>query len=170
MKPWLHFGCHGTDLSLPLANETARIGRTMRAKISLRAIAALPPNSIIWDTEIRGLNVRTDIIISKDDGIKHHFELKNWKGKYGDDQLDSMRRDVGRLQPRENGYFLVTSCNPLGQTEENIKYLFDRVDGLEDSSKKVFQLRTVDHKGSDFEFWIAGWSVSKSPIEGKSLA
>jgi Arm DNA-binding domain len=30
----------------------------MRAKISLRAIGALPPNSIIWDTEIRGLNVR----------------------------------------------------------------------------------------------------------------
>jgi hypothetical protein len=30
----------------------------MRAKISLRAITALQPNSIIWDTEIRGLNVR----------------------------------------------------------------------------------------------------------------
>src|ERR1700722_8520360 len=30
----------------------------MRAKISLRAIAALPTNSIIWDTEIHGLNVR----------------------------------------------------------------------------------------------------------------
>ena len=30
----------------------------MRAKISLRAIAALRPNSIIWDTEIHGLNVR----------------------------------------------------------------------------------------------------------------
>jgi integrase len=30
----------------------------MRTRISLRAIAALPPNSIIWDTEIRGLNVR----------------------------------------------------------------------------------------------------------------
>jgi integrase len=30
----------------------------MRAKISLRAIAALPKNSIIWDTEIHGLNVR----------------------------------------------------------------------------------------------------------------
>ena len=30
----------------------------MRAKISLRAIRAMPPNSIIWDTEIRGLNAR----------------------------------------------------------------------------------------------------------------
>jgi integrase len=30
----------------------------MRAKISLRAIGAMPTNSIIWDTEIRGLNVR----------------------------------------------------------------------------------------------------------------
>jgi integrase len=30
----------------------------MKAKISLRAIAALPKNSIIWDTEIHGLNVR----------------------------------------------------------------------------------------------------------------
>ena len=30
----------------------------MRAKISLKAIAAMPKNSIIWDTEIHGLNVR----------------------------------------------------------------------------------------------------------------
>ena len=30
----------------------------MRAKIGLKAIAAMPPNSIIWDTEIPGLNVR----------------------------------------------------------------------------------------------------------------
>jgi hypothetical protein len=30
----------------------------MKAKISLRAIAALPKNSTIWDTEIHGLNVR----------------------------------------------------------------------------------------------------------------
>ena len=30
----------------------------MRAKISLKAIAAMPLNSIIWDTEIHGLNVR----------------------------------------------------------------------------------------------------------------
>lgn len=30
----------------------------MKARISLRAIAALPKNSIIWDTEIHGLNVR----------------------------------------------------------------------------------------------------------------
>jgi Arm DNA-binding domain len=30
----------------------------MRAKISLRTIGAMPPSSIIWDTEIRGLNVR----------------------------------------------------------------------------------------------------------------
>ena len=30
----------------------------MRTKIGLRAIAEMPPNSIIWDTEIPGLNVR----------------------------------------------------------------------------------------------------------------
>jgi integrase len=30
----------------------------MRAKISLKAIAAMPRNSIIWDTEIHGLNIR----------------------------------------------------------------------------------------------------------------
>ena len=33
----------------------------MRAKISLRAIATMPPNSIIWDTEIHGLNVRRQV-------------------------------------------------------------------------------------------------------------
>jgi hypothetical protein len=47
----------------------------------------------------------TDIIISKD-GIKHYFELKNWRGATGDDQLGSIRRDVRKLQPRENGYCL----------------------------------------------------------------
>jgi integrase len=31
---------------------------SMRTKISLRAIAAMPPNSILWDTEIPGLNAR----------------------------------------------------------------------------------------------------------------
>ena len=30
----------------------------MRVKIGLKAIAAMPPNSILWDTEIGGLNVR----------------------------------------------------------------------------------------------------------------
>ena len=30
----------------------------MRTKINLRAIAAMPPNSILWDTEIPGLNAR----------------------------------------------------------------------------------------------------------------
>jgi hypothetical protein len=30
----------------------------MRTKIGLKAIAAMPRNSIIWDTEIPGLNVR----------------------------------------------------------------------------------------------------------------
>jgi integrase len=30
----------------------------VRTKIGLKAIAALPPNSIIWDTEIHGLNAR----------------------------------------------------------------------------------------------------------------
>jgi integrase len=30
----------------------------MKAKIGLKSIAAMPPNSIIWDTEIHGLNVR----------------------------------------------------------------------------------------------------------------
>jgi hypothetical protein len=30
----------------------------MRTKIGLKAIAAMPPNSIIWDTEVRGFNAR----------------------------------------------------------------------------------------------------------------
>jgi hypothetical protein len=120
----------------------------------------------IWHAVLEREN-GTDIIISKD-GIKHYFELKNWRGEHGNDQLPSMRKDIGRLQPRQNGYLLITSCNPFGQTDGNIKYLFDRVDGLEDSSKKVFQFRIVDHKGSAFEYWIAGWSVSKSPIVAKA--
>src|ERR1700733_444128 len=34
------------------------MGVKMRTKISLRPIGAMPPNSIIWDTEIRGFNAR----------------------------------------------------------------------------------------------------------------
>ena len=72
----------------------------------------------------------TDIIISKD-GVKHYFELKNWRGNTGNDQLPSITRDVLKLQSRDNGYMLITSVNPVGQTDENLKFLLEKVSGLE---------------------------------------
>jgi hypothetical protein len=41
----------------------------MKARISLRAIAALPPNSIIWDTEIHGLKVMSRHLTSEEIGL-----------------------------------------------------------------------------------------------------
>ena len=109
----------------------------------------------------------TDIIVSKD-GIKHYFELKNWRGKTGNDQLGSIRKDIRRLQPRENGHLLITSGNPVGRTDKNIEYRLDKVDGLDDSSKIVFKFSTEEHDGNALEYWIAGWPVSKSPIVPKA--
>jgi hypothetical protein len=109
----------------------------------------------------------TDIIVSKD-GIKHYFELKNWRGKTGNDQFGSIRKDIRRLQPRENGHLLITSGNPVGQTDKNIEYILDNVDGLGDSSKRVFKFSTEKHDGSALESWIAGWPVLKSPIVAKA--
>jgi hypothetical protein len=109
----------------------------------------------------------TVIIVSKD-GIKHYFELKNWRGNTGNDQLGSIRKDIGRLQPRENGYLLITSCNPVGQTDENIKYLFDRVDGLEDSSKKCSNFELLIVRAPPSSTGLQGGSVSKSPIVAKA--
>lgn len=109
----------------------------------------------------------TDIIVSKD-GIKHYFELKNWRSCTGNDELESIRNDIRKLQPRENGYVLITSGNPVGQTDENINYLLNKIDGLEHSSQRDFRFHTKKRDGGDFEYWIAGWSVSKPPIGDKA--
>jgi hypothetical protein len=116
----------------------------------------------IWHAVLEREN-STDIIISRD-GVKHYFELKNWRGETGNDQLTSITHDVGKGQARENGYLLITSVNPVDQTDENIQYLLSNVAGLEVSSQNDFRFRTKESDGSDLDYWIAGWSVLKSPI------
>lgn len=111
----------------------------------------------IWHAVLEREN-STDIIISKG-GVKHYFELKNWRGKTGNDQLTSIIRDVQKLQSRENGYLLVTATNPADQTYKNIEYLLGKVAGLEISSQEIFKFPTKRIDGSDFEYWIAGWSI-----------
>jgi hypothetical protein len=97
----------------------------------------------------------TDIIISRD-GVKHFFELKNWRSGSGNREIAPITRDVQKLQSRENGYLLLTSTNPADQTYKNIEYLLGKVAGLEISSQEIFTFPTKKIDGSDFEYWIAG--------------
>jgi hypothetical protein len=108
----------------------------------------------IWHAVLEREN-STDIIISRD-GVKHHFELKNWRGAAGNDQLTSITRDVRKGQSRENGYLLITAGNPVDQTDDNIRYLHSKIAELEISSQKDFRFRTKKIDGSDLEYWIAG--------------
>ena len=73
----------------------------------------------IWHAELEREN-NTDIIISRD-ATKHFFELKNWRGATGNEQIQNIRNDVSKLQSTENGYLLITSGNPRNQTDDNIK-------------------------------------------------
>jgi hypothetical protein len=114
----------------------------------------------IWHAELER-DDNTDIIIGRD-GTRHYFELKNWRGASGNDQIPDIRKDVSKLRRRENGYLLITSGNPRDLTDENIKYLLSKVSGLDNSQRKDYRFATEDEKGSDREYWIAGWPLEKS--------
>jgi hypothetical protein len=111
----------------------------------------------IWHAVLEREN-STDIIISRD-GVKHHFELKNWRSASGNKELAPITRDVQKLQSRENRYLLITAANPADQTDENIQYLLSKVARLDIGTQEIFQFPTKKIDGSDFKYWIAGWSV-----------
>jgi hypothetical protein len=116
----------------------------------------------IWHAVIERENA-TDIVLTRDK-VKHYFELKNWRGYTGIPQLKFIRKDVQKLNSRENGYILITSLNSAEHTERNFSYLVDEVKGLEPGSRKDFRFSTKGLDGGDLEFWIAGWSVIRSQV------
>ncbi len=108
----------------------------------------------------------TDIIISRD-GVKHYFELKNWRNE---SQLSSINRDVTKLRSREKGYLLITSGNPSDitggspedNTESNLKHIIGKVAGLETDSQEFYGFKTETTEGREIQYWIAGWSVQNN--------
>jgi site-specific recombinase XerD len=55
----------------------------MRAKIGVKAVAALEPNSVLWDTEVRGFNARRQlsdvvtysVIFRTNDGVQRWYKI-----------------------------------------------------------------------------------------------
>ena len=80
----------------------------MRTKISLQAIAAMPPNSILWDTQIPGLNARRQfsevvtfsIVYRTLDGIQRWQRIGRW-GVWTPDLARKQARSV--LMARDLG-------------------------------------------------------------------
>jgi len=102
----------------------------------------------------------TDLILECEDG-KHFFEMKNWRGASGDEQLPRMQKDIDKLQKRARGHFLVTAINPKESTDENFVHLAKNLNGLLWDAREKYRFPTKGLKGNDLEFWIAGWSVSR---------
>lgn len=113
----------------------------------------------LWDAVLER-EENTDIIVNRD-GEKYYFELKNWRGKTGIPQLAAIRKDIIRLQPRQNGYMLITSVNPPDMTVDNLKFLEQKVAGLNVKDRKEYTFLTVGRNNLELEFWIAGWPVQK---------
>ncbi len=71
----------------------------------------------VWHTVLER-DKSCDLIVECE-GEKYFFEMKNWRGNTGNDQIGAMQHDIKRLQARSNGYLLITSMNPISQTDEN---------------------------------------------------
>ncbi len=100
----------------------------------------------------------TDIALKCDNDM-HYFELKNWTGVTGERQLPSIQSDIHKLQRWQNRYMIITSINPRRHTDDNIRFLLERIKGLDDSRRVEFRFDTMGRESSEVEFWIAGWPV-----------
>jgi hypothetical protein len=106
----------------------------------------------------------TDLVVSRD-GVRHHFELKNWRGASGNSQLKDIRKDVERLRTKDNGYILITSMNQQAKTCESIKYLLTNMPALDDGKRIIHRFETVDVHGAEIQFWIAGWPLLRDGVQ-----
>ena len=112
-----------------------------------------------WDAKLER-DEASDLIVHCQDGL-HHFEMKNWRGATGNPQLPSMQRDIEKLRRRDRGYLMVTSMNPPEKTDENFKYLVERVIGLDADTRQEFRFLTEGVDGRRLDFWIAGWALKR---------
>ena len=65
-----------------------------------------------------------------------------------------------QIKNQKNWYIIVTSVNPVTKTDDNIAYLLKKVTGLVAKERQEFRFRTLDVKGKEMEFWLAGWPVA----------
>ncbi len=113
----------------------------------------------LWDA-VTERDQDTDLILKRD-GEQYHFELKNWRGKSGNEQLPDIRRDFGKMQSKKNGYILITSGNPHEETNKNFDCLEKEVAGLSAAGRQVYRFATENPEGTATEYWVAGWPVLK---------
>ena len=112
----------------------------------------------IWHADLEK-HGRTDLTLDCENG-RNHFELKNWTGSTGERQLPMIQSDIYKLQAWERKFIIITSINPAGSTDGNIKFLLSRVVGLEDAGREEFRFLSENNKGEPIEFWVAGWPVA----------
>ena len=52
---------------------------------------------------------------------------------------------------------LITSINPLDQTDTNIDHLLLKVHGLDAGKREEHRFETAGIDGGKLQFWMAGW-------------
>lgn len=112
----------------------------------------------IWHTVLERYG-KTDLWLEHE-GVGHFFEMKNWRGQSGLDQLPAIRHDVEKHHGRSHKYILVTSLNEASQTLENFKWLTDAIPELVADKRAEFRFETRGLNDEALEFWIAGWPVA----------
>ncbi|HVB17790.1 MAG TPA: hypothetical protein VNF04_14735 [Stellaceae bacterium] len=113
-----------------------------------------------WDAVTEKTTEGWDLKVIVNDQ-NHYFEMKNWKNGQESRQFRNMQKDVDKLYNVENGYILIISDNPRGQTDANLDYLSKHLVGLGKDSQE-YRFCTYAESGDRHEFWIAGWTVKRS--------
>jgi hypothetical protein len=115
----------------------------------------------LWHAELER-DDNSDLVLRSENEV-HYFELKNWRGRYGETQVRQMQNDVDRkLRRRANGYLVVTSMNPESSTKTAVEYLTSTLTGLQTGTWLHYQFPTEGRDGAPIMFWIAGWPVERN--------
>jgi hypothetical protein len=89
-------------------------------------------------------------------GEDHFFEMMNLREIWSDDQLRAMHNDIEKFSAVVNGYLIVISGNPPGQTGQNFDSHAAHLIGLA-KERKGYRFPSLVQSGEQIEFWIAGW-------------
>lgn len=118
-----------------------------------------------WDatveTAIDGRQV--DLVLATNGG-RTAIEMKVWKSDSGERELPKIQDDIGRLMHMDvlNGCMMLFSANPPAITRENFDWLGERIRELANAPMRHYGFLTVNPRGEEFEFWVAGWLVKTS--------
>lgn len=109
-----------------------------------------------WHAEVE--KERWDLTVVAD-GARHVFEMKRWFSEAGFREIPGIRRDIAKLGLLPHGYMLIFSANPPKDTDTQLKWLEDKLQGIEKASLVDYRLPTFNGLGNAIEFWVAGWPV-----------